>query len=122
MKSLLSHRLSMDGINEICLLVQGEQNHSLKELLYQLMLDDDRLVAVNALWTFTHFAVDDNVWMFADPKSPYAIRAQCIKLAYEQMKYWPELLNELRQTLNMISCEPLSPGISSAWRQVMKRL
>ena len=33
MKSLLSHRLSMDGINDICLLVQGEQNHSLKELL-----------------------------------------------------------------------------------------
>lgn len=122
MKSLLSHRLSMDGIKDICLLVQGEQNNSLKELLYQLMLADDRLVAVNALWTFTHFAVDDNVWMFADPKSPYAIRAQCIKLAYEQMKYWPELLNELRQTLNMISCEPLSPGISSAWRQVMKRL
>ena len=53
---------------------------------------------------------------------PYAIRCYCIKLAYEQMKYWPELLNELRQTLNMISCEPLSPGISSAWRQVMKRL
>ena len=29
MKSLISHRLYMDGINEICLLVQGEQNHSL---------------------------------------------------------------------------------------------
>ena len=57
-----------------------------------------------------------------DPKSPYAIRAQCIKLAYEQMKHWPELLNELRQTLNMISCEPLSPGLRSAWRQVMKKL
>lgn len=49
MKSLLSHRLSMDEIKDICLLVQGEQNHSLKELLYQLTLDDDRRVAVNAL-------------------------------------------------------------------------
>ena len=58
----------------------------------------------------------------ADPKSPYAVRAQCIKLAYEQMKYWPELLNELRQTLMMINCEPLSPGLRSAWRQVMKRI
>ena len=86
------------------------------------MLDDDRLVAVNALWTFTHFAVDDNVWLFADPKPPYAIRAQCIKLAYEQMRYWPELLDELRQTLNMISCEPLSPGLRSAWKQVMKKI
>ena len=58
----------------------------------------------------------------ADPKSPYAVRAQCIKLAYMQMRYWPELLNELRQTLEMISCEPLSPGLRSAWRQVMKKL
>ena len=170
MKTLLSHRLSMDGINDICLLVQGEQNHSLKEQLYQLTLDDDRRVAVNALWVFTHFALADNEWLYAkhdqlidrclnekdatklrlmlnlllrqpyteedirtdfidyclmqltNSKSPYAIRAQCIKLAYEQMKYWPELLNELRQTLDMIACELLSPGLRSAWRQVMKKL
>lgn len=170
MKFPLSHRLSMDGINDICLLVQGEQNHSLKEQLYQLTLDNDRRVATNALWVFTHFAVVDNEWLYAkhdqlidrclkeqdvtklrlmlnlllrqpyteedvrtdfidfclmrlaDPKSPYAVRALCIKLAYEQMRYWPELLNELRQTLNIISCEPLSPGLRSAWRQVMKKL
>ena len=170
MKFLLSHRLSMDGINDICLLVQGEQNHSLKEQLYQLTFDADRRVATNALWVFTHFSAVDNEWLYAkhdqlidrclkeqdaiklrlmlnlllrqpyaeeairtdfidfclmrlaDPKSPYAVRAQCIKLAYEQMRFWPELLNELRQTLEMISCEPLSPGLRSAWRQVMKKL
>ena len=170
MKSLLSHRLSMDEINDICLLVQGEQNHSLKELLYQLTFDADRRVATNALWVFTHFSAVDNEWLYAkhdqlidrclkeqdatklrlmlnlllrqpyaeeairtdfidfclmrlaDPKSPCAVRAQCIKLAYEQMIFWPELLNELRQTLEMISCEPLSPGLRSALRQVMKKL
>ena len=66
--------------------------------------------------------IDFCLMRLTDPKSPYAIRAQCIKLAYEQMRYWPELLNELRQTLNMISCERLSPGLRSAWRQVMKKL
>ena len=66
--------------------------------------------------------IDFCLTRLADPKSPYAVRAQCIKLAYEQMRYWPELLNELRQTLEMISCEPLSPGLRSAWRQVMKNL
>ena len=66
--------------------------------------------------------IDYCLMRLADPKSPYAVRAQCIKLAYEQMRYWPELLNELRQTLEMISCEPLSPGLRSAWRQVMKRI
>ena len=65
--------------------------------------------------------IDFCLTRLADPKSPYAVRAQCIKLAYVQMRYWPELLNELRQTLEMISCEPLSPGLRSAWRQVIKK-
>ena len=170
MKESLTNRLSQDELHELCALTQGEQNNHLKEELYQLTLDNDRRVAINALWTFTHFALADNEWLYAkhdqlidrclkekdatklrlmfnlllrqpfdeedirtdfidyclmrltDPKSPYAVRAQCIKLAYEQMRHWPELLNELRQTLEMISCEPLSPGLRSAWRQVMKKL
>ena len=164
-----TNRLSQSEINELCVLTQGEHNNNLKEKLYQLTLDANRRVATNALWVFTHFASDDNKWLYAkhdqlidrclnekdatklrlmlnlllrqpyteedirtdfidfcltrlaDPKSPYAVRAQCIKLAYMQMRYWPELLNELRQTLEMISCEPLSPGLRSVWRQVIKK-
>ena len=170
MKTLLAHRLSQSEIKQLCALVQGEHNDNLKEELYQLTLDADHRVAVNALWAFTHFAADDNVWLFAkhdqlidrclkeqdttklrliltlllrqpfheeavrtdfidfclaritDARAPYAIRAQCIKLAYEQMRHWPELLDELRQTLDLISCEPLSPGLRSAWKQVMKKI
>lgn len=170
MKTLLTHRLSQSEIMQLCALTQGEHNDNLKEELYQLTLDADRRVAINALWVFTHFAADDNVWLFAkhdqlierclnekdttklrlmlnlllsqpyteedirtdfidfclaritDARAPYAIRAQCIKLAYEQMRYWPELLDELRQTLEMISCEPLSSGLRSAWKQVMKKI
>lgn len=170
MKTLLAHRLSQSEIMQLCALTQGEHNDNLKEELYQLTLDDDRRVVVNALWTFTHFAADDNVWLFAkhdqlidrclnekdatklrlmlnlllsqpyteedirtdfidfclaritDARAPYAIRAQCIKLAYEQMRYWSELLDELHQTLDLISCEPLSPGLRSAWKQVMKKI
>lgn len=170
MKTLLAHRLSQSEIMQLCASTHGAHNNHLKEKLYQLTLDDDRRVAVNALWTFTHFAAADNEWLYAkhdqlieraiteqdvtklrliltlllrqpfdeedirtdfidfclaritDARASYAIRAQCIKLAYEQMKYWPELLNELRQTLEMISCEPLSPGLHSAWKQVMKKI
>lgn len=169
MKTLLTHRLSQSEIMQLCASTHGVRNNHLKEELYQLTLDDDRRVAVNALWTFTHFAAADNEWLYAkhdqlieraiteqdvtklrliltlllrqtfyeeairtdfidfclmrlaDPKSPYAIRALCIKLAYEQMKYWSELLNELRQMLDLISNEPLSPGLRSAWRQVIKK-
>ena len=31
---------------------------------------------------------------------PYAIRCYCMKLAYEQMKYYPELLEELRMAVD----------------------
>ena len=52
---------------------------------------------------------------------PYAIRCYCVKLAYEQMKYYPELLEELRMALDMLEQEVLSPGMLSAKRQIMKK-
>lgn len=53
---------------------------------------------------------------------PYAVRAYCMKLAYEQMKYYPELLEELRMALDMLEQEKLSPGLLSAKRQIMKKI
>lgn len=53
---------------------------------------------------------------------PYAIRAYCIKLAYEQMKYYPELLEELKIALDMLNQEALSPGLLSAKRQIMEKI
>ena len=163
MKTLLTQRLSQSEIMQLCASTHGAHNNHLKEELYQLTLDDDRRVAVNALWTFTHFDaakhdqlidrclnekdatklrlmlnlllsqpyteedirtdfIDFCLARITDARAPYAIRAQCIKLAYEQMRYWPELLDELRQTLDLISCELLSLGLHSAWKQVMKKI
>ena len=65
MKESLTNRLSQDELHELCALTQGEQNNHLKEELYQLTLDNDRRVAINALWTFTHFALADNEWLYA---------------------------------------------------------
>jgi len=53
---------------------------------------------------------------------PYAVRAQCIKLAYRQCRFFPELLDELKATLDMLEQEQLSPGLMSAKRQVMRKL
>ena len=53
---------------------------------------------------------------------PYAIRSYCMKLAYEQMKYYPELLEELRMALDMLEQEVLPPGLLSAKRQIMKKI
>lgn len=62
---MLAHRLSQDEIKEICVLAHGKHNDHLKEQLYQLTLDDDRRVAVNALWALTHFASSDYEWLYA---------------------------------------------------------
>lgn len=53
---------------------------------------------------------------------PYAIRALCIKLAYGQMKYYPELLADLKMALGILEQETLSPGLMSAKRQIMKKI
>nr|MBP7472751.1 hypothetical protein [Prevotella sp.] len=52
----------------------------------------------------------------------YATRALCIKLSYEQCKFYSELLQELRVSLEMISSEPLSPGLKSAVKNVLKKI
>ena len=53
---------------------------------------------------------------------PYAIHCYCMKLAYEQMKYYPELLTELKAAIDMLEQESLSPGLTSAKKQVMKKI
>ena len=65
MKTLLAHRLSQSEIKQLCASTHGARNNHLKEELYQLTLDDDRRVAVNALWAFTHFAAVDMEWLYA---------------------------------------------------------
>ena len=66
--------------------------------------------------------IDFCVGKIAACSYPYAIRALCMKLAYEQMKYYPELLAELKAALYMLEQEALSPGLASAKRQVMKKI
>ena len=53
---------------------------------------------------------------------PYAIRAYCMKLAYGQMKYYPELLSELKMALDMLEQETLSPGLACAKRQILMKI
>ena len=53
---------------------------------------------------------------------PCSNRALCMKLAYEQCKYFPELLSELSNCLEIISTEPLSSGLKTARRNVMKKI
>lgn len=53
---------------------------------------------------------------------PYAVRALCMKLAYEQCRHYPELLAELQMVLDLLQTERLSPGLASALRQVVRKM
>ena len=53
---------------------------------------------------------------------PTAVRVLCIKLAYEQCKFFPELLEELRCTLNLLEHEPLSSGLITARKNIQKMI
>ena len=49
-------------------------------------------------------------------------RALCMKLAYEQCRFFPEFLSELSNCLEIISAESLSSGLKTTRRNVMKKI
>ena len=53
---------------------------------------------------------------------PCSNRALCMKLAYEQCRFFPEFLSELSNCLEIISAESLSSGLKTARRNVMKKI
>lgn len=58
----------------------------------------------------------------SDPEEPYGIRALAAKLAYAQCRHFPELCGELRQTLELVSREPLKPGLRHTVKKLLKLL
>lgn len=53
---------------------------------------------------------------------PVGIRAYCMKLAYLQCRFFPELLYELRQALEIMEPEYLSPGLKVVRRNLLKEM
>ena len=167
---LLSRRLSLSEVHQICIMVSEGWDEAVMERLLSLALCDSKPISVNALWIFTHLPEPDHVWL-ADRQDvlidallktthtgrrrlllkllslqpfrkeairtdfldyclnqvtactqPYAIRALCLKLAFEQCKYFPPILEELTTVLDMLSEEKLSPGMVSACCQVRRKI
>lgn len=49
---------------------------------------------------------------------PYAIRCFSLYISIKMCRYFPELISELEECINMLSREPLSPGMKCAVRKV----
>lgn len=53
---------------------------------------------------------------------PYAIRALCLKQAYAMCRFYPELMAELKNQIELMEYGELSPGLLSVMRHIKKRI
>lgn len=53
---------------------------------------------------------------------PAAIRVSCMKLAYGQCRFFPELLSELRMVLEGMETDVLSAGVRTARRNILQAI
>ncbi|MDE7389081.1 MAG: hypothetical protein K2M97_07525 [Muribaculaceae bacterium] len=53
---------------------------------------------------------------------PYATRALCLKQAYAQCRFYPELMRELMAEIELMDCGEMSPGLRSARKNILKKL
>ena len=106
-----------DKQNELVDRVLKETNVTRRRLLLSLLLrqpfEADRLRA-----DFLDYCLSK----ITAHTEPYAVRALCMKLAYEQCRHYPELLVELQMVLDLLQSEHLSPGLASARRQVERKM
>lgn len=49
----------------------------------------------------------------------YGVRALCAKLAWQQCRHYPELCDELRQTLLILDPTTLKPGLKHTWKKTL---
>ncbi len=89
-----------------------------KRRLIMALLEKQEFTAEEIRTDFLDFCLARLV----DPDEPYGIRALAAKLAYAQCRHFPELCGELRQTLELVSREPLKPGLRHIVKKLLKLL
>ena len=53
---------------------------------------------------------------------PPGVRALCMKLAFKQCRHIPELVSELKQLLEYMDDSPVSPGIRTTKKNIIKEM
>lgn len=54
--------------------------------------------------------------------NPYAIRALCLKQAFAQCRFHPELMVELMAEIELMDYGEMSPGLKSARKNILKKI
>lgn len=61
-KEKLSERINMDDVQEIIVLIQGDELN--KQELFNLLFNVNDKIAFQATWTMSHFSLEDNEWLY----------------------------------------------------------
>ena len=56
------------------------------------------------------------------PEEPYGVKSLCIKLAYRQCRHYPELKEELRQSLLLMEPSELGTGVKHTRNKILQLL
>lgn len=64
-------------------------------------------------WCLEHMMIGDE---------PYGVRSLCIKLAHKQCRHYPELCEELRQTLMLMDPADMGPGLKHTWKKTLAEI
>lgn len=103
--------------NEMIELLLSSQDSGQKRLLLQILREQN----------FSSDEIPTDLLEYCLSKinsecEPYAIRASSIHIGFNLCRHYPELIAELRQHLELLEHQPLSPGLSSALRQTKAKI
>ena len=56
------------------------------------------------------------------PDEPYGIKALCMKIAYQLCRHYPELKEELRQSLLLMEPSELGSGVKHTRKKILEKL
>lgn len=103
--------------DELIDLLLNEQHTGRKRMLLQLLREQ----------TFTPDTIRTDFLDYCFSKinsqcEPYAIRCFSLYCAFNMSRFYPELIAELNRYLELLTCQPLSPGLKSALRTTRKKI
>lgn len=117
----LSHVFAPDFLhskqNELIDRLLGEQHVPQKRILLSLLRDME--------YTAETVRADFLDYCFSKINAecePYAVRCFSLYCAFKMCRFYPELIGELDEYLNMLSTQTLSPGLKSALRTTRKNM
>lgn len=92
-------------------------NHTGKRRLILTLLDRIAISAVDVRTDYLDFCLSK-----INSSEPYGIRALCMKQAFAQCRYYPELMAELKSELQMTEYDGQSAGVAATRRNILKKI